>query len=126
MSLPRYFGAAWIVITVASVAILNAWAGVDSVPENTISAWATLWGEHTNAVPLFYGIVGGHWASRRWTSRHVPGGPVWVVLLLCVVGAIDYVTRGLAAGHPLSFLFSMLIGIPVGALIWPMHDEDVG
>lgn len=122
----KTFGAIWIVCAVTTVAILNSIAGMDATPENTISAWATLWGESTVAVPLFYGIVGGHWASRQWESRKVPGGPLWVVLLLAVVGAFDWATQSSLPRLPYSFLLFLLLGVPIGALIWPMHDEDVG
>jgi hypothetical protein len=122
----KYFGAIWIVFAVTSVAILNSWAGWDGVPENTISAWATLWGESTNAVPFFYGAVGGHWASRRWKSWHVSGGPLPLVACCVMLGLFDFLTGGIVARWWPSFAVFLVVGGVSGALLWPMHDEEVG
>jgi hypothetical protein len=125
-SLGRYFGAVWITLAVVSVAVLNSWAGEDVTPGNTISYWATLGGEYSVAVPYFYGGVGGHWASLRWKSWHVPGGVLPTIGIIVLLGLADLLTGSALAQWRPSFVVFLLVGGFIEFFIWPMHKGKVG
>lgn len=114
---PR-FGLIFSLVVLVLVAVLNTWAYLDRVANNTISAWVTYDGEVPAAVPFALGAVVGHWCSR---SLHLPepflGFPVLVgMVALLLLG--DWLTSGALARYP--FILWFLFGITPGSMLWPM------
>lgn len=115
---PR-FGLIFSLVVLVLVAVLNTWAYLDRVANNTISAWVTFDGQVAAAVPFALGAVLGHWASRSLDLPPSHFGFVVLVLLVVLLAAVDLLSGGALARYP--FLLWALFGITPGAILWPME-----
>lgn len=119
-SLPTWFGAAFSLVVLVLVLVLNTWASLDGVVNNTISAWVTYGASVMAGIPFGLGGVLGHWASRGQNLPSVPGGPIPFCIVVGVLLAGDLLSKGQLARYP--FWIWMLLGIGYGAMLWPMNE----
>jgi len=116
--LPKTFGAIFSVVTIVGVVVLNSWAALDGVVNNTISAWVTWAATRTAATPLGTAAVMGHWASRGQDFPPMPGGPIPLIVLLVCMLIFDLTTDGFLARYP--YWVWCPVGFGIGAILWPM------
>lgn len=97
--------------------IIACIVGGNSTISNVIMTWSL-----KNAfIPLFFGIMGGHFfITSKLKSRYI-----LLAIIFIIIGTAGTIIETKINTAILPFVF-VVIGVPMGALMWPQHRADKG